>query len=86
MVRYCSVTEVNPPLRVVFAVGSKLGDAHIRNRIKRRLREALFTVMKASTNLSTGFDIAIIPKKDVATVDYALIVNDLEFVLRKLRR
>lgn len=86
MVRYCPVAEVNPPLRVVFAVGSKLGDAHIRNRIKRRLREALFAVMRASTHSSAGFDIAIIPKKDVATIDYALLVSDLEFVLRKLRR
>lgn len=85
MVRYARSEAAKPPLSVVFAVSKKTGDAPLRNRIKRRLREALFAIMKASEVKSVGFDIAIIPKKEVADLDFAALCDELRVALKKLR-
>lgn len=84
MLRFERSSEVTPPFQVVFAVSSRLGDAHMRNRIKRRLREALFAVLKEGTLKQQGFELAIVPKKEVADVDFAALCNDLKTALKKL--
>lgn len=85
MIRYARSEIQNPPFSVVFAVSKKTGDAPLRNRIKRRLREALFAIMKAGEVKPAGFDLAIIPKKEVADLDFAKLCDELRVALKKLR-
>ncbi len=84
MLRFEHSNEVNPPFQVVFAVSRKLGDAHVRNRIKRRLREALFILLKEGKVKQSGFELAIVPKKEVADLDFAELGADLQAALKRL--
>ncbi len=84
MLRFERSNEVNPPFQVVFAVSRKLGDAHVRNRIKRRLREALFILLKEGKVKQSGFELAIVPKKEVADLDFAELGADLQAALKRL--
>ena len=84
MLRFKRSTEIDPPFQVVFAVSRKLGDAHVRNRIKRRQREALFSLLKENKVKQAGFDLAVIPKKEVVDIDFSVLVADLQSALRRL--
>lgn len=63
-----------PGLRVGFTVGRALGGAVQRNRMKRRLREAVRLTMPAN---APGADIVINPKKGLLTSDFEAVVNEV---------
>jgi ribonuclease P protein component len=73
-------------LRIGFTVGRALGGAVQRNRMKRRLREAVRLSMPANT---PGADVVINPKRGLLTVDFEVVVNEVRqaFVViqKKLR-
>lgn len=61
-------------LRIGFTVGRALGGAVQRNRMKRRLREAVrLTRPPAGMNA----DVVINPKKSLLTVEFAAVVNEV---------
>jgi ribonuclease P protein component len=62
-------------LRIGFTVGRALGGAVQRNRMKRRLREA---VRLSSPPLRTSADVVINPKKSLLTTDFAAVVNEVQ--------
>jgi ribonuclease P protein component len=65
---------VAPGLRVGFTVGRALGGAVQRNRMKRRLREAVrLTRPVAAANA----DVVINPKKSLLTVDFSVVVSEV---------
>lgn len=68
------VTETGAGLRVGFTVGRVLGGAVQRNRMKRRLREAV-RLTRPTTEIRA--DVVINPKKIVLTTDFDLIVNEV---------
>jgi ribonuclease P protein component len=61
-------------LRVGFTVGRALGGAVQRNRMKRRLREA---VRIARPFAGTAADVVINPKKSLLTADFAAVRNEV---------
>ena len=61
-------------LRVGFTVGRALGGAVERNRIKRRLREA---VRLSKPPRSVGADVVMNPKKSLLTADFETVVNEV---------
>jgi ribonuclease P protein component len=61
-------------LRVGFTVGRVLGGAVQRNRMKRRLREA---VRLSHALECASADVVINPKKSLLTVDFAEVVNEV---------
>ena len=61
-------------LRVGFTVGRALGGAVQRNRMKRRLREAVRLTRSAP---GANVDVVINPKKSVLTVDFAGLVREI---------
>jgi len=85
MLRFAPKEDKTPPLEVVFAVSRKLGDAHRRNLIKRRLREALYLLMKEKIANPVRFDLAILPKPEVGDIDFELLKRDLGAALRKVK-
>ena len=62
-------------LRVGFTVGRVLGGAVTRNRMKRRLREAV-----RRRGLAAGFpaDVVINPKKSLLTAEFSELLQEME--------
>jgi len=60
--------------RIGFTVGRALGGAVERNRIKRRLREAVRVHRSA---INSVVDVVINPKKSVLTLDFALLLKEV---------
>ena len=61
-------------LRIGFTVSRALGGAVERNRMKRRLREAV-RLTRPPTGPSA--DVVINPKKSLLTVDFTAVVNEV---------
>ena len=78
------ISDANAGLRVGFTVGRALGGAVQRNRMKRRLREAV-RLTRPATQLPA--DVVINPKKIVLTADFDAIVNEVRraFVVIELK-
>ena len=61
-------------VRIGFTVGRALGGAVQRNRMKRRLREA---VRQCRPPVGTRADVVINPKKSLLTVEFTNVVNEV---------
>ena len=74
---YLSQAEAHSPeqsARVGFTVGRVLGGAVERNRIKRRLREA---VRLRRALLKGAVDVVINPKKSVLTLEFSVLLEEV---------
>jgi ribonuclease P protein component len=60
--------------RVGFTVGRVLGGAVVRNRIKRRMREA---VRMRRAALTSAVDIVINPKKSVLSLEFSAVLDEV---------
>ena len=68
--------------RVGLTVGKVVGKAHERNRIKRRMREAL---RRHVDLLSVGFDLILHPRRAVLTVEFAKLEAEVVRILEQAR-
>jgi len=66
--------------RVGLTVGKVLGKAHERNRIKRRLREAL---RRHVDLLPAGFDLILHPRRAVLTMEFAKLEAEIVRILEQ---
>jgi ribonuclease P protein component len=77
--------QVEGNARVGFTVGRVLGGAVERNRIKRRLREA---VRLSRSRLNSPVDVVINPKKSVLGVEFSALLEEVgrafEVIARKV--
>jgi ribonuclease P protein component len=73
--------------RVGFTVGRVLGGAVQRNRIKRRLREAV-RLRRAVLKGAGAVDVVINPKKSVLTLEFSVVLEEvgraLDVIAKKL--
>ncbi|MDI2113589.1 ribonuclease P protein component [Commensalibacter nepenthis] len=67
--------------RVGFTVTKKVGNAVVRNRVKRRLRSVMQEI--AQTNAFQGIDMVMIGRKSTFEKPYKAIVKDFCWALRK---
>jgi ribonuclease P protein component len=70
------VVTAHRTIRVGFTVGRVLGGAVDRNRIKRRLREAVQSKRALLQGLD-ALDVVINPKKTVLKLEFAVLLEDL---------
>ncbi len=68
-----------PQSRFGFSIKKALGGAVVRNRIRRRLREA---VRCHRLEIPTGWDIVIHPKSSVARAEFVALTADLLRLLK----
>jgi ribonuclease P protein component len=73
--------------RYAFAVGTRVGKAVVRNRLKRRLRAAVAALLPARRPQGTGggWDVLIIARAPAAAADYHGLVAALARLLRRAR-
>lgn len=70
--------------RVGYTVSKKVGNAVVRNKAKRRLRE-IFKKL-APEFAQNHFDYVIIAKKEIANSDFKKITSDLKFCLKRIHK
>jgi ribonuclease P protein component len=68
--------------RVGLTAGKVLGKAHERNRIKRRMREALRRHVEL---LPIGFDLILHPRRIVMTLEFAKLEAEIMRILHQAR-
>jgi ribonuclease P protein component len=68
--------------RVGLTAGKVLGKAHERNRIKRRMREALRRHVEL---LPEGFDLILHPRRIVMTLEFAKLEAEIVRILHQAR-
>ena len=66
--------------RVGLTAGKVLGNAHERNRIKRRMREAL---RRHVDLLPAGFDLIFHPRRSVLTMEFAQLEREIVRILEQ---
>ena len=72
------------PPRFGFTVTKKLGNAVVRNRIRRRLKEA---VRKAQVHLARGgYDYVVVARPAAEKMPFERLVSDVEAALRRVHR
>ena len=79
----CSIAATRTPPRVGFTVTKKVGNAAVRNRIRRRLKEAVR--VHAAGDMQRGNDYVIVGREDVLAAPFAEIKTELSRRLRKTR-
>lgn len=68
--------------RVAVTAGKRLGNAVVRNRIKRRLREAIRLVYP---QLASGYDVIVIARAPIIGAEVVQITTALSEVLKRAR-
>jgi ribonuclease P protein component len=68
--------------RVGLTVGKVMGKAHERNRIKRRMREAL---RRHVDLLPAGFDLIFHPRRTVLTIEFSQLEREVVRILEQAR-
>lgn len=71
-----------PGPRLGLTVGKVVGKAHERNRIKRRMREALRRHLDL---LPSGVDLILHPRRTVLTIDFAKLDAEIVRILTQAR-
>ncbi len=69
-----------PHLKVGFSVSKKLGNAVHRNKIKRRMKEAFFSMLNEVSRKSL---IVFVPRECAKDIDYITIQESLSKLLKK---
>ncbi|HVC46390.1 MAG TPA: ribonuclease P protein component [Terracidiphilus sp.] len=75
-------SEPEAAARVGLTAGKVLGKAHDRNRIKRRMREALRRHVEL---LPRGFDLILHPRRGVLTMDFRKLEAEVVRILGEAR-
>ena len=75
-----SVANDSQVTRVAVSASKRLGNAVIRNRVRRRLKEAFRCLP-----LKEGFDVVIVPRPEAGQASFAALTAELSLLLKRAR-
>jgi ribonuclease P protein component len=78
----CAGAKLPENPRVGLTAGKVMGKAHERNRLKRRMREAL---RRHTDLLPTGFDLILHPRRSVLTVEFTKLEAEVVRILHQAK-
>jgi ribonuclease P protein component len=67
--------------RYAYAISKRVGKAVVRNRLRRRLREALRRLP-----LAEGFDVVIIARPEAAAASFQALTAELALLFKRTRQ
>ena len=73
-----------PCARVGFTATKRLGNAVIRNRVKRRLRAAAQDVFSSMGD--AGYDYVLIGRYTTASRPYHMLIKDIKYALHQVKK
>ena len=76
-------TEIPPGSRIGLTAGRVLGNAVERNRIKRRMRQA---IRHAQTELTAHVDVVLHPRRTVLEAEFSQIERDVQRAFRAVQQ
>ncbi|NOT41729.1 MAG: ribonuclease P protein component [Alphaproteobacteria bacterium] len=82
MLQMAPTPEPHDELRVGFTATKKLGSAVVRNRVKRRMREAARAVLPLLG--MAGHDYVLVGREATAERPFVALIDDLRQALRKV--
>lgn len=77
--------KIDDVCRFGLTVSKKVGNAVVRNKTKRRYRQA-FAQLHQEQFTNNHFDYSIIAKKEIVGCDFQKIYDDLKFCLKHIKR
>ncbi|MES2676799.1 MAG: ribonuclease P protein component [Pseudomonadota bacterium] len=77
--------KIDEVCRFGLTVSKKVGNAIIRNKVKRRYRQAFLQLHKEQFT-NNHFDYSVIAKKEIVGSSFQNIYEDLKFCLKHLKR
>ncbi|AVX21905.1 MULTISPECIES: ribonuclease P protein component [Carboxydocella] len=80
LVLYVAGPNQSGRTRFAFVVSKKLGKAHVRNKVRRRLREICRLDAK---NIAEGYDLVIIARQGALEADYWKLRNAVRHLLKR---
>jgi ribonuclease P protein component len=75
-----SVSNAGPLTRFGYAIPKRVGNAVVRNKIRRRLREILRRLP-----FREGYDVVITVRPDAATASFHTLLTELTLLLHRAR-
>lgn len=75
-----SLPTKNRPLKIGFSVGKKIGKAHIRNLVKRRMRAC---VREFVPNIKDNYNVVFICKNGIETISFDEIKKEVDMLISK---
>lgn len=72
------------PARAGFTVTRKVGNAVVRNRVRRRLKEALR--IRAAADMAAGHDYVIVGRDEVLSARFDALADEMARRMRSARR
>lgn len=78
----CSQQSEKAQLQVGFTVSKRIGNAVVRNRCKRRLREVAYILLKNKLSVSRAY--VFIAKKEILHASWSALISDISSILGRL--
>ena len=75
--------KVNKYLNISFVMKKKIGNAVIRNKIKRKLKSAVQKIFKEKKSINLNYTYVIFGKNNVYKDKFALILSNVNDVFKK---
>ena len=78
--------NINKYLNISFVMKKKIGNAVIRNKIKRKLRYAVQKILYKNKLIDLNYTYVIFGKNNVYKDKFVLILNEVNNVFRKIKQ
>tara|TARA_B110000263_G_C14927387_1_gene337602 strand:+ start:157 stop:525 length:369 start_codon:yes stop_codon:yes gene_type:complete len=81
-----NLKNVNKYLNISFVMKKKIGNAIIRNKIKRKLKSAVQKIFNEKQLIDLNYTYLIFGKNNVYKDKFALILNDVSETFKKIKQ